>query len=212
MLFPLFSWSFLSLTYNLFERFWDSGLPLCLPLTTVSLQTVWPACPGCVGEGLQTEWKDGHETVDLRTQKLEQFYLFEAGCFWRVEALRFTYLYPNATNWYVDGASENEEKLLVKGISTCFIEFNVINSSVWRSVSFYLSLVPGEYFQENQLLILFLILTDEQRSSHWNLWQLLYLPLLWFLLKNGHNFASPVHCKGIFMRKWLEVRSMYRPK
>ena len=36
----------------------------------------------------------------------------------------------------MDGASENEEKLLVKGISTCFIEFNVINSLVWRSVLF----------------------------------------------------------------------------
>lgn len=52
-----------------------------------------------------------------------------------------------------------------------YIEFNVINSLVWRSVLFYfyLPLVPEEYFQENQLLILFLILTDEQRSSHWNL-------------------------------------------
>lgn len=95
-----------------FLGLWPAFCVLCSP---PCLQAVRPACPGCVREGLQAERANGHETVDLWTQELEQFHLLETGSVWRTASLCVTFLYPNAADRHVDGTSENEEKFLAEG-------------------------------------------------------------------------------------------------
>lgn len=97
---------------SLWKRFWCSDR--LFKVFSVH-QAVWPACPGCVGEGLQAERADGHEAVDLWTQELEQLHLLETGGVWRTAPLCVTFLYPNAADRHVDGTSENEEELLAEG-------------------------------------------------------------------------------------------------
>lgn len=181
--------SFLSLRSYLFECFRASHLHLFWSLTTVSFQAVWPACLGRAGKGIQAEWENGHEAADLRTQELEQFYLFETGRVRRATALCFAYLYPNATDGHVDGAPENEEDLLVKGTFTCFTELSI--SFVWRSV------LLGSFFPLFQKNI-FRKPVNSIDSWRWaETWQLLCLLWPQFLLKSGIIVPALSHHKDI---------------
>lgn len=107
----------------IFEDIFLGLWPTCVLSSPPCHQAVWPARPGCIRESLQAERADGHEAVDLWTQELEQFYLLETGSVWRPAPFCVTFLYPNAADRHVDGAFENEEKLLAEGTFSCLMSY-----------------------------------------------------------------------------------------
>lgn len=80
------------------------------PPISSSLQRFWAACCGALRSVLQARRAGGHETSDLRAQKLEQLDLPQAGRGGQAPGLHCSHLQPDASDGHVDGKAPYEEE------------------------------------------------------------------------------------------------------